>query len=429
MRPQPRVFYGWIIVLISALGLFLGAPVAVFSFGIFFKPLVEDFHASRAAVSLVFSIANFVGALSLPLTGILIDRFSPKRVILISTVLFGAVLCSALLVGTGLWQLYVLFSLLGVTMSGGPAPVPYTAVITHWFDRRRGFALALCMMGIGIGAIVVPMLSQRLISAYNWRVALAIFGAAVLLVPSPAIAIFLKNDPAQLGLHPDGDILATAPRSHRQNTVGLSWHEIWHSPTYWLLLCIFVLVGVAMHGSVLHLAAILTDRGITAQRAALATSVVGAAVLIGRIGSGYLMDFFFAPRVAMLFFGASTLGIAILCTSADGVLTLPASFLIGLGTGAEVETLGYMISRYFGLRCFGTAYGIAFGAFMTAGSAGVLLMGAGYDHFHSYTVTLIALAAAMLAAVLLLMLLGPYRFAPESRADAPHEPLELPHPA
>jgi MFS family permease len=118
-----------------------------------------------------------------------------------------------------------------------------------------------------------------------------------------------------------------------------------------------------------------------------------------------------------------------LCTSIGGSLTLLASFLIGLGTGAEVETLGYMISRYFGLGAFGTAYGVSFGAFMTAGSIGVLLMGAAYDHFHSYTVALIALTVAMLLALLLLALLGPYRFAAETRPHQPPTPLELADPA
>lgn len=429
MSTRPRIFYGWIIVIVSAVGLFLGAPLLVFSFSIFFKPLVETFHASRAAVSLAFSLFNFIGALWLPGTGVLIDRFGPKRVILISTILFGAVLCSALWVGSGLWQLYFLFSILGIAMASGPAPVPYAAIISHWFDRRRGLALSLCMMGIGIGSIVVPILSQRLIGAYSWRIAFVIFGAAVLLLPSPAIAAFLKDDPAQLGLHPDGDDSHAIRALQPQNTVGLSWYEIWHSPTFWLLVGIFVLVGVAMHGAILHLSAILTDRGITAQRAALATSLVGAAVLIGRLGSGYLMDFVFAPHVAMLFFGATAIGLTMLCTGTHGDLTLLASFLVGLGTGAEVETLGFMISRYFGLRSFGTAYGVAFGAFMTAGSIGVLLMGAGYDHFHSYTIVLIALTVAMLLALLLLTFLGPYRFAAESHLQERPATLELPDPA
>lgn len=431
MSTRPRIFYGWFMVLVSALGLFLGAPLLIFSFSIFFKPLVDTFHTSRAAVSLAFSLFNFIGALWLPATGALIDRFGARRVILISTILFGVLLCSALWVGSAIWQLYLLFSVLGIAMASGPAPVPYAAVISHWFDRRRGLALSLCMMGIGVGSIIVPMLSQHLIAAYNWRIAFAIFGAAVLLLPSPAIAAFLKDDPAQLGLLPDGDIdtTPTTQTAPHQEITGLIWHEIWHTPTFWLLVAIFVLVGVTTHGAVLHLSAILTDRGITAQRAALATSLVGAAVLVGRLASGYLMDFVFAPYVAMIFFGATAVGTGMLSSGIHGDLTLLAAFLIGLGTGAEVETLGYMISRYFGLRSFGIAYGISFGSFMTAGSIGVLLMGAGYDRFHSYTVALIALTVAMALAVTLLMFLGPYRFIPERRLDASPTSLQLPDPA
>src|SRR5271155_3238365 len=96
---RPRVFYGWWIVVVSAVGLFLGAPLVIFSFSVFFKPLVVDFHASRATVSFAFSLFNLVGALSIPCTGILIDRFGAKRVILAFTVLYGLVLCSALWVG------------------------------------------------------------------------------------------------------------------------------------------------------------------------------------------------------------------------------------------------------------------------------------------------------------------------------------------
>ncbi len=426
MSARRPLFYGWFIVLVSAIGLFLGAPLLVFSFSIFFKPLVDTFHAGRAAVSLAFSLFNFIGALWLPATGVLIDRFGPKRVILISTIIFGAVLCSTLWVGASLWQLYLLFGVLGIAMSSGPAPVPYGAVISHWFDRRRGLALSLCMMGIGTGSMIVPFLSHRLINAYNWRIAFAIFGAAVLLLPTPAIALFLKDDPAQLGVHPDGDTKATAPCASTEHALGLTWPEIWHSSTFWLLISIFMLVGLCTMGCVLHLSAILTDRGITADHAALATSIVGAAILIGRLAPGYLMDIFFAPRVSMLFFGATSLGTAMLCTNIHGNLILLASFLIGLATGAEAETLGYMVSRYFGLRCFATSYGVAFGAFMTAGSLGVLIMGAAYDHFHSYTVPLIALTAAMLIAVTLLSFLGPYRFAAEPRPHEPPLPLELP---
>src|SRR5689334_5207075 len=104
IKKQTRFFYGWLIVLVSAVGLFLGAPVMVFSFSVFFKSLVGDFHASRAGVSFAFSLFNIVGALWLPGTGMLIDRFGAKRVIVVSTLLYGLFLGCALWVGTGLWQ-------------------------------------------------------------------------------------------------------------------------------------------------------------------------------------------------------------------------------------------------------------------------------------------------------------------------------------
>ncbi len=90
-------------------------------------------------------------------------------------------------------------------MASGPAPVPYGVVISHWFNRHRGLALGLSMMGIGIGSVVVPILAQRLITMFGWRTAFAIFGGAVLLLPLPVIAALLQNDPAQRGLQPDGD--------------------------------------------------------------------------------------------------------------------------------------------------------------------------------------------------------------------------------
>jgi MFS family permease len=422
---RPRLFYGWLIVFVSAIGLFLGPPLMVFSFSVFLKSLVMDFHASRATVSFAFSLFNTVGALSIPFTGILIDRFGARRVILVFTLLYGLGLCSALWVGSAVWQLYLFFTLLGIAMASGPAPVTYGVVISHWFNRHRGLALGTSMLGIGIGSVVVPILAQHLITIFGWRTTLSIFGGAVILLPLPILAALLQNDPGQRGLQPDGDQKNQVSQSQPQEKQGLTWHEIWHSPAFWTLICIFSLAGASVHGAALHMSAIFTDRGVTAERATIATALVGIAVMLGRVVSGYLLDRLFAPRVAILFYGATALGIAILCAGTSGPIALAASFLVGLGMGAEVESMAYMISRYFGLLSFGTAYAHAFGAFMLSGAAGVFLMGAGYDHFHSYTVPLAGLCAAMLLALVLLSRLGPYRFGVEAKPNQPITPMKV----
>jgi cyanate permease len=281
------------------------------------------------------------------------------------------------------------------------------------------------MLGIGVGSVVAPILAQRLITIFGWRITYAVFGVAVLIVPLPIATALLQNDPAQRGLQPDGDETAPGSPLSPQDKQGMTWSEIWHSPVFWMMICIFSLTGACVHGAILHMSAIFTDRGVSAERAAMAASLVGAALIVGRLGSGYLMDHFFAPRVAILFYGATTVGLAMLWAGRSGTPALAASFLVGLGMGAEVETMGYMISRYFGLRAFGTAFGLAFGAFMLAGAAGVLLMGAGYDRFHSYTVPLAGFFGAMLLALLLLGRLGPYRYGVTREASPPLEPVQV----
>lgn len=418
---RPRIFYGWWIVLVSVAGMFFGAPVSVFSFGIFFKSLVHEFHASRAAISFAFTLHNVLGACLLPALGWLIDRVGARRVIVTLTGIFALALFSALWIGHSIWQLYVFYAALGMTLSAGPGPLSYGVVISHWFNRRRGLALGLMGLSIGIGAFAVPLIAQRLIALFGWRAAYAVFGGAVLLVSLPLVAMFLQNDPADRGLLADGDEAVRPAVEVSASKEGLGWAAIWHSPDFWLMIVIFMLTGASLHAGVLHMPALLTDRGMSPGRAAMASSMIGIAVVLGRVGSGYLLDRFFAPHVAMLFYGASAAGLAALWSGLAGTMALAAAFLVGLGMGSEVELMAYLVSRYFGLRSFATAYGYAFAAFMLAGAIGTLLMGAGFDHFHSYTVPLGCFCLAMVCAVALLARLGPYCYGVEGEREPPLE--------
>jgi predicted MFS family arabinose efflux permease len=185
------------------------------------------------------------------------------------------------------------------------------------------------------------------------------------------------------------------------------------------MIVVFTLTSASMHAGVLHMPALLTDRGLSAGRAAMASGMIGISVVLGRVGSGYLLDRFFAPRVAMCFYGACATGLAILWSGQGRSVAMIAAFLVGLGMGSEVELMAYLLSRYFGLRSFATVYGYAFAAFMIAGAIGTLLMGAGFDHFHSYTVPLGCACAAMVGAVALLSRLGVYRYGVTSETQLP----------
>jgi MFS family permease len=405
-----RIFYGWWIVLVSALGLFWGVPLTVYSFGVFLKPLMQEFHAGRAAISLAFTVKLFVTALSTPLTGWLLDRFGARKVILPFTLLFGAVLLFNKAFSGSLLQFYFFYAALGFLVHGF-GPVPYGYVVSHWFDRRRGLALGLMMLGIGSGAVVMPSLAQQLIVRFGWRAAYSILGGAVWLIAIPVVAAFLRERPKDLGLLPDGMPSQNPAGQAAAPLQGLMVYDVWRTGTFWLLTSAFFLVSASVQGCVVHLAAMLSDRGISPQTAALGSSLIGAAVLLARVGVGYLLDHLFAPLLAAACFATAALGIGLLWLSSTP-LAFTGAFFIGLGLGAEVDLIPYLTARYFGLRAFGKIYSLVFAAFALAGALGPLILGAAFDKTGSYNAILIAFFAATLAAAVLIARLGPYRYRP-----------------
>src|SRR4051812_48714676 len=244
MSDQPKVFYGWVVVATAAVGLFLGAfPIVAFSFGVFFPSFVGEFHASRAAVSLAFTIHNVLSGLFAVFIGRIVDRTGARSVILPGLVTVATLLLAAEAIGSRLSELYLFYIALGVVGSA-TTTVPYALVVSRWFDRRRGLALGAMMVGLGLGAVVMPIVAQRLIAAFGWRSAFAIVGCAMLLVPVPIVGLLLKDAPAQMGLLPDGAGFTTGPSDRRHGPEdGLTWSETRRSGTFWLLIAVFVLLA------------------------------------------------------------------------------------------------------------------------------------------------------------------------------------------
>ena len=169
-----------------------------------------------------------------------------------------------------------------------------------------------------------------------------------------------------------------------------------------------------------HVSAILTDRGAAVRTAAFATSLFGGGVLFGRTGTGYLLDRFFAPRIAATIFGCAAAGIGLLGMAASPELAFTAAFFIGLGLGAEVDIMAYLTSRYFGLRSFGSIYGFIFAGFGLAGGSGAYFMGAAFDGSGSYRPVLTVFCVAAFVGALLMLRVGPYRYQVRTAAvDAP----------
>jgi len=408
-----RVTRGWVIVMTSVLGITVSfGSLVIFTFGVFLKPLSSQFGWSRAEISLAFTLTALTVAVFSPFIGRLVDRIGARKVLLPCVAVYGAAFCCLALVKTPA-GLYIIYILLGV-VGNGTTQLCYARVISAWFDRRRGLALATMMAGVGAGAIGIPPLATWLIETHGLREAYLLLGASVFVLGMIPAALWLRETPPELQ--------ENAKRADAEKSpaiAGMRGAEAVRMPVFWFLLTGFFLFSVSVNGSVAHLIPILTDRGIASDTAALAASTLGVLTLLGRLLTGVLLDRFFGSRVAGIFFGIAAVGVAILSRAHEIPTAFLGAALIGLGMGAEADVMPYLISRYFGLASFSEIYGYAFTAYALAGALGPLLMGWSFDRSHSYSAALLCLAVAMFIGAAVLASLPRYPLLAEDRIYAP----------
>ncbi|MEP7362663.1 MAG: MFS transporter [Acidobacteriota bacterium] len=401
-------FRGWWMVLVAmvGLGLCLGTTLH-YTFGVFAKPLGEVFGVNRGSIALSIAIMNIMVTLCSPLMGRLSDRFGGRRVI--GTAIIGNALCimGMSFLEPPLWHLYALYALAGVT-GAGAAPVTYARVVASWFDRKRGLALGLANVGIGVGAFVMPSLAQFLIDEAGWRRAYLVIGILPLALAAPLVWFFFGEMPREERAAPE-PLRGPGP-GEGAAAAGMTLREALRTRTFWLLCGVFGGVSACANGVIAHLVPMLTDQGITARDAALATSMFGAATIVGRVGAGYLVDRFFAPRVAALLFAGAVAGLAVLWKGGlHGIAIYIPAGLIGLTLGAEGDVMPFLVSRYFGMRSMGALFGIAFGFYTLGAASGQYLFGVGFDATGSYRFPLACGMGVLLVSILGALGLGQYR--------------------
>jgi MFS family permease len=386
---------GWRVTVASGVGVFVSfGSLLVYTFGIFLKPLTEEFAWSRQAVSLAFGIAAMALAAASPPLGYLIDRLGPRRIILSCLTIFGCVFASLALLTSHIGHLYAVFAVLGL-VGNGAAHLAYSRVVSTWFDRSRGMALAVLMAGGALGAIVLPPVAQFFIQTLGWRGAFLALGVMSLGVGLPVVARFVREKPGLRG-------------ADRTKGADASFQEGLRSRPFWVIVAVLFLSSISQNGAMTHLSALLTDRGVSAGGAAFAVSVLGAASLLGRIGTGWLLDRFFAPRVSFWLLAFSALGVSLLSDARSLFVGSLGAALIGLGMGGEADIIPYLLSKYFGLRSFSTLYGFTWTAYAIAAALGPVLMGRAFDAAGSYNVFLTQLSVVTLVAAALMLLMPIY---------------------
>jgi len=398
-------YYGWRVVLAACFGVMAGfGSLFVYTFTVFVKPLGGEFGWNREAVSRGFAIAAVTLGLCSPLLGRWIDRFGPRRIILPCMTVFGCGIASLALLRSGLWQFYVTCFVLGV-VGNGAAHLAYSRSISTWFERRLGVALAFVMVGSGLGAMILPVVAQTIISRSGWRAAYGALGCLALLLGLPLSWRYIRE--RTLVRHETGHETVqheTAPVVHS----GMTWQQGLRSFAFWIVVAVLCVSSISMNGAITQMSALLTDRGITARDAALCASLLGGSSVLGRIGVGWLLDRFFGGRVAFVITLTTAGGVFLLARANSFPAGCLAAALIGIGAGGEAAITPYLLTRYFGLCGFSTLYGVTWTFYAAAAAVGPVILGRAFDSTGSYTSLLIILAAALALAAAMNLLLPRY---------------------
>lgn len=394
----PRFFYGYVVTAAGFWSWFIGWGSYTFCFGVFLKPLVAHFGWTRAEVSLAYALFFLVQAIMGIIMGWLTDRIGPRLLVLV----FGSFLgISYLLMPlmTCLWHFYLLFALLG-GIGASILLVPIMVTISRWFVKKRGFMTGIVQSGISFGGLFFPPFAGWLIQNHGWRTAYTTLGI-ISLSGIFLSGLFIRRDPAEMGLFPDGMDTDPAPisenRHSEKNYAGPSLGAAFRMPQFWLILGIFAAFGFCRSTFNAHIAAHVQDLGFSLTDGANVMAVIALSSLIGRVGMGRLADVI-GNRPALGISFASTGLILLWCLFAGHLWQLYLfAAVFGFGWGAQAVLRFAVTSEAFGLVSLGLILGVlAFGESLAA-MIGSYLGGFLFDLSGSYAVVFwigLALSAA-----------------------------------
>ena len=410
--PQPALpawpsrvpfFYGWVILGVTALGMFTSGPGQTYSVSVFVNPIIEELGWSRTTVSGLYTAGSLTAAAAMVFVGRLLDWHGARVMLIVVTLLFGIGLMTLSQVSRE-WHLFAGFALIRILGQGSMTLIP-TTLIALWFVRLRGRVMALNSLGAVVSQAFFPPMIHLLITAYGWRSAWVALGLLVwVLMLAPAIMLARRN-PESVGLHPDGDRGASDLEATDQiaGEVNFTLPEALRTRAFWLLIFAGSSQSLISTALVFHHISVMDSRGLDAVVAASALSVIAPGALSGTFLAGFLCDRF--PNRFVLAGGQFILIFSMLLTfvMAHPWQAIVYGLSLGLGGGILMTTGAVIWPNYYGRANLGSIRGVVTTGMVASAALGPLPFGFLFDLSNSYTLAttiFLALPAACAIAAL-----------------------------
>jgi len=397
-----NVHYGWVMVVIC-IGILAVRSFPLHSFGVFLKPITAEFGWDRGAVSVAISLNLIVGGGLGILSGRLSDRYGPRLLVTIGGLLTGVafLLLSQI---NALWHVYLIWgTLMGIGF--GFSVIPIMATIPKWFTKKRGIAVGIAMSGMGLGGIITPLITQWLISTYDWRYAYIILGLITIIIIIP-IAQFMKHSPQQSGLKPYGGYEASEDIQSCSTPIEiLSLSRAIKTVRFWLFGLILASMFLCLSSITVHIVPHASDIGIPTITAASILSVTAGIGIIGRLGIGFISDRVGGLSTLLACVGLATLAIIWLIFAKEMWMFYIFAVVFGVAQGGFITLLSVVTAELFGIVSLGAVLG-GITLFATMGDAiGAPIAGSIFDITGNYSLAFLIFGAICATALILSVVL------------------------
>ena len=406
------LFYGWRMVAAGCAMRMLGGGFHLYGFTIFFLPITRELGLSRAATSLVFSLARAEGAIEGPLAGYLIDRFGPRPMMLAGVILSG--LGYMLLAGVHTYYglLVVYLGVISLSFSAGFMHSPMV-LANSWFIRRRALAMTLISSAISVGGLVITPLLAFSVQTWGWRQGAFMAGLGLILIGVP-VALSVKRSPESMGLLPDGmphpanaSAMASSKGHVEASDPSFTLRQAMRTTTFWMII-LATTTRVAVYNSItVHFVPIMVWKGVSEQRAAAMLATVALMSLPSHLLVGWIADFVSKPRLmgACMLIGAGSI---FLLAYGEGEGALWAFTLLFPFMEAIFPVGWATVGDFFGRKSFATIRGTMSFFYLWGPALGPVVTGAIYDRYHSYDPMMSSfIALALIASCLYALLAKP----------------------
>ncbi|MFC1957771.1 MFS transporter [Chloroflexota bacterium] len=427
MIRRKNIFYGWWMVLASAILNFFAGGTFFYGFTVFFNPIRQTFGWSAAATSFAFVFQRLEFGIFGPLTGFLVDRIGPRKLMLPGWGLVGLGFLVMSRIDS-LWTFYGSFLLISIGFSFGAFVVIFTA-IANWFSRRRSRALTYIFVGFGASGLLVPLLALS-IEQFGWRTSLIILGIGAWLIGIP-LSMLMRHKPEQYGYLPDGEPTTTASEpvdvsnlnssseilepASGSTIVDFTVKTALRTRAFWLLAFAFFFQHIGTSAVMIHIVPYLESVRVPTAIAATAVTGMTLSSLIGRLGFGFLGDFFnkrYLIAIALVL-QASGIFIFSFIDMDRAWLIVPFLLTYGPGYGGVIPVRPALQADYFGTKNFGTIMGLMATIGMVGGLASPVVAGWIFDTMGSYNLAWKLFALITLPAIPLVLLAKP----PKAKAE------------